>query len=321
MESKRPEDCLLTKNENQRIFLKEIIPDRFSSASKNTEPEFFALLATPGTGKSRVNQGVREIYFDHRGGSIPLDSDLYKPYHPAYAQLLAEDDRTAAQLVRQDGRRWLARGQTYVKEHKLNALLDWIGSSSDIDEFIGLMEGYREAGFRRSTVVIAAPAALSRLGIVQRFSEQRQESGVGRLTKTENHDASYVGIPETRDKIDELCLAEELYIIRRNGKLLHFNAADANGNWIGEPRTRDVLEEERYRPWSQEESLDFLIQIGELREALGSEWDGYIDEIVDLARPLLVPETEKAIAHGKQLDLKKLTAFPTRSTPPHRPCR
>jgi hypothetical protein len=293
MISRNPENYLLSRNTNQKIFREEIIPEEFSEARTTADPELSVLIAQPGTGKSRLNEGLRENYFAQRGGAIPLDSDLYKPYHPAYAQLLDEDDRTAAQLVRQDGRRWLASGQAHVREHKLNALLDWIGSGSDLDEFIQLMKDYRETGFRRSTVIVAAPEALSRLGIVQRFCAQRQQSGVGRLTKTENHDASYVGIPETCDEIDDLCLTEELFVLRRNSKVLHFNAIDADGNWIGEPQTRHAVEEERSRPWTQEESLDFLSQIGELRKALGSEWDEYLDEIVDLARPLLVSKWRK----------------------------
>lgn len=318
MTNKDPKDYLLPERKNLKIFLEEIIPERFSSTKTNTDPEIFALLASPGTGKSRLSDGLQESYFTHHGGAIPLDSDLYKPYHPAYSWLLDEDDRTAAQLVRQDGRRWLARGQAHVREHRLNALLDWIGSATDIDEFMKLMREYREAGFRRSAVVIAAPAALSRLGIVQRFCGQRQQSGVGRLTKTENHDASYAGIPETCDRIDDLRLAEELFVLRRNGKIVGFNAVGEDGYWIGEPRTRDIVEAERSRPWTQQESLDFLIQIGELRKALGPEWTEYLDEIVDLARPLLIPEMEKAATKVSQFDFKKLSEFPITSASPRR---
>ncbi len=245
---------------------------------------------------------------------------LYKPYHPAYARLLAEDDRIAAQSVRPDGRRWMESAHEHVRQHRLHALCDW--TANDPQDLIRLMARYRDSGYASTAVVMAAHESVSRLGVLLRYYRQRCDGQVGRLTQTENHNLGYSGVLTTCDAIDGERLTDSVFALSRNGKVLYYNQLGPDGAWLGAPRTREVVTAERARPWDAEESLAFLTQIDELRHGLGQEWHTKIDEIVELARPMLVPQTDLAMCTGTQLDPGKLSELglisPAQPRRPHR---
>ncbi|MEU3527481.1 zeta toxin family protein [Streptomyces sp. NPDC038707] len=78
----------LPEAENQRIFRERIVPDLLAGRDSRETPTVVFLVGQPGAGKSRVTEMVAALLNQH-GGLADIDSDLYKPYHPAYAELMA----------------------------------------------------------------------------------------------------------------------------------------------------------------------------------------------------------------------------------------
>ena len=112
----------LSDAENRRIFRERIVPDLLAGRVEQETPTVVFLVGQPGAGKSRVTEMVAGALNRH-GGFADVDSDLYKPYHPAYARLMAEDDTLMAAYTRADGRAWMAQAEAYVREHGLHAII------------------------------------------------------------------------------------------------------------------------------------------------------------------------------------------------------
>ena len=106
----------LTDTENRAIFTDRIVPDLLAGRTPQDVPTVVFLVGQPGAGKSRVTELVAAALNRH-GGFVDVDSDLYKPYHPAYAALLARDDTLMATYTRADGRAWMARAEDYIRTH------------------------------------------------------------------------------------------------------------------------------------------------------------------------------------------------------------
>jgi UDP-N-acetylglucosamine kinase len=53
-----------------------------------------------------------------------VNSDFYKPYHPEYGQLLAEDDKTAAVYTSLDGRRWTAMAKQDLTARRVDIVIE-----------------------------------------------------------------------------------------------------------------------------------------------------------------------------------------------------
>ncbi|QGZ52535.1 hypothetical protein GPZ77_33260 [Streptomyces sp. QHH-9511] len=85
----------LPQEENERIFFQEIVPDLLEGRVPQETPTVVAIIAPPGAGKSRLAAIVAER-LNQQGGFVDVDSDLYKPYHPAYDDLMAQDDTLMA---------------------------------------------------------------------------------------------------------------------------------------------------------------------------------------------------------------------------------
>ncbi|MYV41054.1 hypothetical protein GT030_19805 [Streptomyces sp. SID1328] len=231
---------------------------------------------------------------DARGGFADIDSDLYKPYHPQYAQLMAQDDRLMTLYTGPDGRAWMRQAQQFVRGEdplsngqKLNALVQEI--AMDPQFLAATMRQYRAVGTRTEVLALADSQALSEQGILNRYYEQVRDRGQGRLTVPEKAAASYTGIAVSCEVIAREGLADYAAVYRRGESIPRYAASAAE--LAAQPEAlRQALERERNRPWTPEESRDFLAVQQKLRAGLPADFGPQLDRIDELARPLLAPQ-------------------------------
>jgi len=276
---------LLPPEQGIRIFREEIVPDLLAGRDPQDSPTVVFLVGQHGAGKSRVASMVADV-LNKRGGFADLDSDLYKPYHPQYDDLMRRDDTLMAAYIGPDSWAWLTQAHEYVRARKINVLKPETGQDSR--GAAGHMRAYRDAGFRVEVMVIAVPAAMSNQGIVSRYHEQVVDRGHGRLTVQANADRAYAGVLDLADVIDGERLADEVCVFRRGEATPRYsNALNAVGHWQATPTLRAAIESERARPWTAEETADFLRTHTKLRRELGPQWTQRLDEILDQAQPFM----------------------------------
>ncbi|MFE6632414.1 zeta toxin family protein [Streptomyces rochei] len=307
----------LPETENRRIFRERITPDLLEGRAPQETPTVVFLVGQPGAGKSRVTELVAAQLNQH-GGFVDVDSDLYKPYHPAYAALMAQDDTLMAAYTRADGRAWMALAEEYVRRHGLHAIIQ--ETSQDARAVEAKMVRYREAGARVEGLFMGVPQAMSNQGIVARYFQQLADRGQGRLTVQANADESYRGILELADLVDRGVLVDLASVYRRGeSKPRYSNAPDATGAWSQLPALRQAMEEERARPWTAAESDAFVATQLQLREAsrdLGPEWPARLARIEEQARPLLTPAAGARLGPVRPSSVAARSRSTTRSKPP-----
>ncbi|MFD5588828.1 zeta toxin family protein [Streptomyces sp. NPDC127063] len=298
----------LPEEENRRIFRERIVPDLLEGRASQETPTVVFLVGQPGAGKSRVTEMVA-AQLNRHGGFVDVDSDLYKPYHPAYAELMARDDTLMAAYTRADGRAWMAQAEQYVRDHGLHAIIQETSQNAAAVE--EKMRAYREAGARIEGLFMGVPQAMSNQGIVNRYFEQLADRGQGRLTVQANADESYQGILELADRVDQGALVDLASVYRRGeSKPRYSNTLDSAGTWASPPALRQAVQTERDRPWTAAESDGFVATQLRLREAsreLGGEWPGRLAAIEKQAQPLLTPSA------GAQLGPVRPSAAAARS--------
>ncbi|GAB4590250.1 zeta toxin family protein [Nocardia sp. IFM 10818] len=264
----------LSDAENERIFRQRIVPQLLAGRTSHQRPTVVFLTGQPGAGKSRVGAMLAEI-LNTRGGFVDIDSDLYKPYHPQYDELLARDDTLMAAYTRADGRAWMAKAHQYARDNKINAIIQ--ETSQNADAVAHTMGEYRAAGFRVEAMVLGVSQALSNQGILNRYYEQVADGGRGRLTVQANADESYRGILALADRIDADALTDQVAVFRRGEDVPRYrNTLDNRGRWESPPATRTAIETERQRPWTSTEITDFLTVQNKLRTAVDSGNDSVL---------------------------------------------
>lgn len=290
----------LPEVENRRVFREEIVPTRLAGRAPQQTPTVVFLVGQPGAGKSRLSEMVAAA-LTRRGGFVDIDSDLYKPYHPAYAALMARDDALMAAYTRADGRAWMAQAEEYVRTHRLNAVVQ--ETSQDAGLVVAKLRAYRQAGARLEGLFLGVPQAMSEQGIVNRYFEQLADRGQGRLTVQANAEESYVGILELAEEIDRGALVDLAGVYRRGDSTPRYrNLVLGSGSWSSPPRLRQAVEVERERAWTAAESRDFVVtqlRLRELSGALGPEWSGRLARIEERAQPMLAPAAVPRLAAAR----------------------
>jgi predicted ABC-type ATPase len=282
-----PGRYLLPEAENRRIFAERIVPHLLTGRAPQEIPTVVFLIGQPGAGKSRISAVIGD-QLDRRGGFVDIDTDLYKPYHPEYDRLLAQDDTLMALHTGPDGRAWMARAHEYVRAQHINALIQEISDSPE--SVAHVMRQYCAAGFQVEVMIMAVSKPLSDQGIINRYHEQVRERGHGRLTVQAKADQSYAGILELADLVDQEQLADVVGVFRRGQGLPRYaNSLDARRQWVAPARLRAAIADERVRPWTPEESADYRRTQQKLRRELGTEWAARLDEIERGAKALLSP--------------------------------
>ncbi|MFD8292440.1 zeta toxin family protein [Streptomyces lavendulae] len=217
----------LPEAENRRIFHMGIVPELLERRAPQTTPTVVFLIGQPGAGKSRLTEMVAAALNQH-GGFVDVDSDLYKPYHPDYDVLMAQDDTLMAAYTRADGRAWMAQAEEYVRVHRLHAIIQETSQNASAVE--AKMVAYRQAGARVEALFMGVPKAMSDQGIVNRYFEQLADRGQGRLTVQSNADESYRGILDLADRLDDSAVVKMASIYRRGeSKPRYSNTVD--GDW------------------------------------------------------------------------------------------
>ncbi|MFJ8162136.1 zeta toxin family protein [Streptomyces sp. NPDC096136] len=303
--------------ENQRIFRDHIVPDLLTGRVPQAPPTVVFLIGQPGAGKSRVSEVIAGL-LDRHGGFVDVDSDLYKPYHPAYDALLAQDDTLMAACTRADGRAWMARAEEYVRAHGLHAVVQETSQNAQAVE--EKMRAHRRSGARVEGLFMGVPRAMGNQGIVHRYVEQLADRGQGRLTVQANADESYDGILELADRVDSRGLLD-LAVVYRHGEARprYSNTTDASGTWTGPPALSRALRNERTRPWTRAESAGFTATQLHLRETartLGPEWPDRLAGIERQAAPLLHPTDARRLAPARPPSGEPEVPAPTAAPPP-----
>jgi hypothetical protein len=214
--------------------------------------------------------------------------DLYKPYHPDYDELLATDPENASPLTSPDARRWITMSTEHLTAQRADVLLESAGR--DRADFADIAAHFHNNGYRVEVTMMAVNEAHSRLGIVHRYHDQVRDTGTGRLTARQTHDAAYAGMLDAADFIDHSDAVDVVTVVRRGQHVLYANERDDNGRWQQPPATAEAIEAERARRWTAEETKQFADTVTRLAQEMGPRWQSDLADITQRAGPLADPQ-------------------------------
>jgi UDP-N-acetylglucosamine kinase len=317
---------VLSDEHNERIFRSDIVPAELGGTPQR-HPVVVVVAGQTGAGKTSVTELVDQL-LSRRGRPINLDLDTYKPHHPKYQDLVASDDRTVGAYTSIDGHKWMEKAEAYAIEQRFDVILE--SAMRDPRDFEDPVRRFRAAGYRVEVYIVAVHESLSRLGALDRYLQQVDTRGQGRLIDPAIHDACYRGVLRSADAIDRELLADEVFVGRRDGHIVHVNGLD-DGNLRHPAGTREAVTRERERPLSDVEALRYLGALkrihdlvqrlpAEVRAVAGPE----AAAVVRLAEPLLADHAVRGQAAGiaEQLSPRRATphpALPVARTPSPNP--
>lgn len=207
----------LSEEEHMKIY-KTIEEEVFGNANTDNEPVAIIVGAQSGAGKASViSYSKREI--EEQGKCIiVITTDEYKPYHPNAIEIARKYPTEYVQIVEQDAGEWTGKVLKKAIDDKYNFIFEGTLKS---DRILDRIKELRQNGFKVTVRALAVPKLESMIAIHERYQNQIEHMGWGRLIEINHHNQAYDGVPETIDKIEKSGLCDvEIYI---------------RGNEIGKP--------------------------------------------------------------------------------------
>lgn len=274
-----PDRWKLSDVDNELVFRWEILPQAMAGVSRSARPQVTFIGGQAASGKTAAQRAAMEDMGSSR--ALVADFDAMLAHSPMYHVLMAVNDRTAAGQVGGDAWVWMNKIIDVARRDRLNlihetAMGGWEGAAREAAR-------WRALDYRVEARVMAVPEAVSRISILNRYQQMREEHGHGRLVVRSLHDEAYNGIPQTMGAVDELRFLDAITIHRWGGEEVHTNSLDAQGAWRVTARARQELELQRARPFTGEEARWFRETYARLDAALPTELRSQLREIGELA--------------------------------------
>ncbi|MFI6490694.1 zeta toxin family protein [Streptomyces sp. NPDC050564] len=296
-----PQRDVLPQNQVEEIFERSIKP--LMSGPAKEQPVAVFIGGQPGAGKSTLeaqlveSKGLRD--------AVRIDGDDLLLFHPRYAEHARANDRTAAAVCSDP--RWWNMAVEHVREQRADVVISspLAGPEWAQERF----KDFRDAGYRVETVFVAVDDARSQLGIVDRYQAMRDDQGYGRWVGPEWHDTAYQRVLETADAIDRNQSTDAVHVGLRGGEIVHSNESTPDGGWRLAVPTREVIERERARPWTEQEQTRFNARVESLATRVPEDLKPLLARTVERAQTHLpAAQTQTATAQTAQTQTKTAQA-------------
>ncbi len=279
-----PGRWLLSEIESRDIFVEKIVPREFVRGRPGqSTPVAVFVIAQHGSGKTDTSQAIKTV-LDRRGGSVVIDSDLYKPYHPAYKRLMKVDGEMATAAVAADGQRWSRMASDHLREHRVDVMIE--ETVQNPPYFREQAQAWRSAGYRVDVAFLAVPEPVSRLGVLDRYQSQVDAKGSGRLPPADKQRRAFAGVAQVAAMVEAEHVADVVTVWRRGNVNIYVNRS-TDGVWQHQSGAAQALRSERDRRRDAAETVDFLRVHTRLVQRMSPRFRGQLDDVVATVTPLL----------------------------------
>lgn len=206
MDQSIKEKYKLPKDIHMQIY-SEIEKEVFSKVSTQDNPIGIIVGGQPGSGKGSVICYTKKQIEDSGRDITIITTDEYKPYHPQAIEIAQKYPTDYVEIVEQDAGAWTGKVLRKAIDDKYNFIFEGTLKNDRILERIKEM---KQNGFKVVVRALAVPREETLLCIHERYENQMQNMGWGRLISIEHHDQAFNGVPSTIDTIEKsgLCTVE-----------------------------------------------------------------------------------------------------------------
>ncbi|MCZ0638424.1 zeta toxin family protein [Acinetobacter baumannii] len=225
----------LSDEEHQQVFEK-IKKDFLNNSLSVVNPKVVITGGQPASGKGKLARDAIDEFKD-KGGSVIIDPDQLRSYHPKYDHLQNLDDKTSAGYTHHDAKKWSLELIEEATAHKKNIVLDQ--TSADFDTLKNTVQNFRDKGYKSVELkIMSVPEMTSRQGIYHRYEMEKSLYGTGRFVNVDIHNEIYNKLEKTVERLKDDQIVDKLTVYDR-----HYKTIEQKDFTL--ERNRDFTEQER----------------------------------------------------------------------------
>ena len=194
-------------NEKYNLIKKIFFKDKTSM----NRPIAIIVGGQTGAGKGLLISNGKKLFEDDN--VIIINSDEFKPFHPKASEIAEKYSTYFTKVTDQETNTWTSNLFDEAIQNKYNIIFEGTMKNTRI---ISTIQKLQENGYKVIVKALAVPFPDSLTAIHERYEEQLQTKGWGRLVTIEHHDESYNGMPKTINEIEKQEVFDELDIYSKD---------------------------------------------------------------------------------------------------------
>ena len=250
-------------DEEHNLVFEKIKADFLNNSLSIVSPKVVITGGQPASGKGKLARDSIDQFKD-KGGSVIIDPDQLRAYHPKYNELQKLDDKTSSGFTHHDAKKWSLELIEEAISHKKNIVLDQ--TSADFQTLKNTVQNFRDKGYKDVELkIMAVPEITSRQGIYHRYEMEKALYETGRFVNIDIHSEIYHKLENTIEQLKNDPIVDKLTVYDR-----HYNAIEQKD-----------FKAERERPFSDQERQQHEYKWFKVIEAMQTRFAPYTEvEIV-----------------------------------------
>jgi hypothetical protein len=174
----------------------------------DNNPVIAILGGQSASGKSNMIDSFRNLFPNKF--FLTINGDLYRAYHPDHDNIIRYNAKSYSTITQNLSNIFTQELLSIALKNKFNTIVESTMRNSDVT--VKTAKRFKENGFRVHACVIAAHPSLTELGIYNRYQEQVNKFGFGRLADHRIHDEAVVGLLNSANQLYQNKLADFIHI-------------------------------------------------------------------------------------------------------------
>jgi predicted ABC-type ATPase len=193
----------------------------------SSQPVAILLGGQPASGKSSLTEAARKNHSEKK--FLVVNGDNYREYHPEHNNIInnnIQDYSKETQIFSN------VFTEGFIKEaldKKYNIIIE--GTMRNPETPLKTAEQLKNAGFRVEAYAIAAPAVFTEISIFNRYQEEVEKKGAGRLSDMSAHNEAVKGLPKSLDTLYANKAVDKISIYTFQSREKVKDITNTGGNW------------------------------------------------------------------------------------------
>lgn len=208
-------------DENKKKILK------INGIESSQNPTAVILGGQPASGKSSLAKLVQAEHPEKK--FFVVNGDNFREYHPQHNQLINNDIENYSRQTQIFSNVFTEGFIKEALENKYNVIIE--GTMRNPATPLNTAEQFKAAGFKVEAYAIITPSIITELSVFNRYSEEVEKKGSGRLSDLSAHNEAVKGLPKSLDALYESGVVDKisLHTFQSRSKVQDFT--NEGGKW------------------------------------------------------------------------------------------
>lgn len=240
----------------------KIFQTKLKGLVRNLEPQeqpmAFILGGQPASGKSKLANVIMASFPNDK--FLFVNGDVYREFHPAVSELI-KDYKSYSEKTQIFSNVFTENLIQEAIKNKYNIIVEGTMRNPQIP--LKTAKLFKENGFKVEALAISAPSIFTELGLYNRYQEEINFQGWGRLAEIESHNSAVNGILESLDLLYREKVVDKIHIYSYQAEKHIETFSLESSKWNIDDLPSNYIIDAREIQLQRKENVSLLIERGE----------------------------------------------------------